>query len=132
MPGLFDRQVARAFGAFPPAGPAWEQLRKMVESAYASADSHRRMVERSLTLMSDELHQRNEELNRRLRSLAEQASVLEGIARGLSLDLTVERIVGMVERRIRGTVSSARSGGRTISQPWAIAAERCERTAVSW
>jgi diguanylate cyclase (GGDEF)-like protein/PAS domain S-box-containing protein len=37
---------------------------------------------------------------------AEQASVLEGIARGLSLDLTVERIVGMVERRIRGTVSS--------------------------
>jgi diguanylate cyclase (GGDEF)-like protein/PAS domain S-box-containing protein len=37
---------------------------------------------------------------------AEQASVLEGIARGMSLDLTVERIVAMVERRIPGTASS--------------------------
>lgn len=37
---------------------------------------------------------------------AEQAHVLEGIARGLSLHHTVERIITMVERRIVGTVSS--------------------------
>lgn len=79
MSGLFDRQVRRAYGDAPPTGAAWERLRAMVESAYVAADDHRRMVEHSLTVMSEELHQRNEELSRRVKSLREQASVLENL-----------------------------------------------------
>lgn len=79
MHPLLERQLRRAFGPDRPEGPAWERLRSAIDSAYREGDDHRRMVERSLAIMSEELHSRNRELRGRLQSIAEQARVLENL-----------------------------------------------------
>ena len=53
--------------------------------------------------------------------VTEQADVLEGIARGLSLDSTLTRVVAMIERRVPGAAASVASlgaDGRMV-HPWA-------------
>jgi PAS domain S-box-containing protein len=79
MHPLLERQVGRSFGADRPAGSAWDNLCAMIESAYTEADDQRQMVQRSLAILSDELHSRNRELSGQLQAVAEQARVLENL-----------------------------------------------------
>jgi hypothetical protein len=66
MHRLLERQIKRLLGDKPVLPPGWELFLAAVDDAYASADSDRVMIERSLELMSRELNERNTELREEL------------------------------------------------------------------
>jgi len=59
---LLQRQLRRAFGSIEATPPGLEVLLAAVSQAYHDADAERTMIERSLELMSNELNERNEQL----------------------------------------------------------------------
>lgn len=74
---LLVRQLRRAYGS-PEAAPAgMETLLAVVSQAYADADADRTMIERSLELMSQELTQRNAQLQAELEERQRAREALE-------------------------------------------------------
>ena len=62
MHKLLERQLRKCFGTLRPEGEAFDRFISVVDEAYQSADHARLSVERTLELMSNELLQRNEQL----------------------------------------------------------------------
>jgi signal transduction histidine kinase len=65
MHALLRRQLRKAFGDGP-RSPELEKLLALVDEAYTAADADRAMLERTLTLASDELYTQNRRLEREL------------------------------------------------------------------
>jgi signal transduction histidine kinase len=65
MHALLRRQLRKAFGDAP-RSPELERFIALVDEAYTAADSDRAMLERTLTLASDELYVQNRRLEREL------------------------------------------------------------------
>ncbi len=66
MHRLLERQIRRHFGDPEKLAPELEEFIAAVDDAYASADTERQMIERSLDLMSKELTDANEGLRNEL------------------------------------------------------------------
>lgn len=62
MHKLLQRQLTKCFAAGPPTGEEFNRFVSAVDEAYAHADDARTSIERSLELMSNELLERNEQL----------------------------------------------------------------------
>ena len=62
MHKLLERQLRKCFGSSRPEGGDFDRFISVVDEAYQSADHARLSVERTLDLMSNELLQRNEQL----------------------------------------------------------------------
>ncbi|MDO8931604.1 MAG: ATP-binding protein [Rhodocyclaceae bacterium] len=78
MLSLIQRQIRRHLGEPAALPPGWPDFVAAVDAAYRQADTDRKLIEHSLELMSQELTERNRELERELR---EKHDVSEALRR---------------------------------------------------
>lgn len=69
MHKLLERQLRKAFGDRRPTDAPTQHLVSLVEGAYSAADSERALLERSIELTSEELMERNAQLERDLAAI---------------------------------------------------------------
>ncbi len=67
MHKLLRRQIKRFLGALHPVPEALESLLCAVDSTYAQHDADRKLIQRSLTIVSDEMLEQNRKLSRELK-----------------------------------------------------------------
>ena len=107
MHKLLQRQIKRYIGR-PDAVPAeWADFLQAVDAAYEQADTDRRLLERSLELMSQELTQRNNDLRRQaatdgLTGLRNHRAFQERIREEVSLAEVEAKHVGLIMLDIDG------------------------------
>lgn len=89
MHALLKRQLKKAYPKGPPTDPELERLLGAVGAAYEADDEHRKLLEHSLELASQELYTRNRALDAHNRAMA---MILDNVAQGfvtVSLDGTI-------------------------------------------
>lgn len=97
MHRLLERQVKRFLGDKAALPPELELFLAAVDDAYASADDDRKMIERSLDLMSRELTERNAELREELAERQRAEAQLEHLLSllGTTLESTADGILAL-------------------------------------
>ncbi len=87
---LLARQVRKYLGANPEIPPGWDRLLQAVEAAYDQFDNDRKLIDRAMTLSSDEIATSNQRLRE---ENAERRAVLEKLqasVRSLQLEVAPE------------------------------------------
>lgn len=79
MHALLKRQLKKAYPKGPPADPELERLLAAVGAAYEADDEHRKRLENSLELASQELYTRNRALDAHNRAMA---MILDNVVQG--------------------------------------------------
>jgi hypothetical protein len=104
MHGLLERQLRRHVGSAEGIPQEWQRFIEAVDEAYRQSDTDRAMLERSLDLTSQELFERNQQLQKQVETERAQAermeaqgqallNVIQSVARG-DLDVMVEAMEG--------------------------------------